>query len=94
MSFVYYLTGKDNNGRPTKGLAHRVVISLVQDLEGKGYHVYTDNFYSSPALFMELKSKGFEACGTVRKNCRGLSTTFQAMNLDKGKECHIIVHLR
>ena len=42
-------TGKED-GRIEHGLAHRVVMDLVEDdrLIGKGYIVYTDNFYSSP----------------------------------------------
>ncbi len=48
--------------------------------------VYTDNFFSSPALFGELKSLGFEACGTVRLNRTGLTKTFKIKdNLPKGK---------
>ena len=31
----------------------------VEGLENKGYRIYCDNFYTSPALFHELKRKGF-----------------------------------
>lgn len=46
-------TGKEwvNNG---KGLAHRVVLDLVKDLAGKGYNIFMNNFYSSPALYHDL----------------------------------------
>ena len=52
-------TGKEE-GRTEHGLAHRVVMDLVIDpkLLHKGYIVYTDNFYSSPALFRELTDPG------------------------------------
>ena len=65
-------TGKDI-GCPERGLAHRVAMDLVDDrrLEGKGY-VFTDNFYTSPALFRDLAEKGFGACGTARKDRRGI----------------------
>ena len=55
--------GKDGN-QTEHGLAHRVVMELVEDdrLIGKGYLVYTDNFYTSPALFKALSEKGFGAC--------------------------------
>ena len=45
-------TGKEGDGRET-GLADRVVLGLLEDarLQGKGYVVVTDNFYSSPSLF-------------------------------------------
>ena len=76
--------GKDN-GTLVKGLAHRVVLSLITGLE-KGYHIYMDNFYILPALFTDLKRKGFEACGTVRSNCRGLSHSFRTTTVEKGEE--------
>ena len=46
---MYYLTillllGKERESDTERGLAHKVVMSLVQGLEGKGYHVFTDNF--------------------------------------------------
>ena len=57
-----------------KGLSHKVVMELVDDvrLQHKGYVVVTDNYYSSPELFHNLASKGFGACGTVRKDRRGI----------------------
>ena len=67
------------------GLAHHVVMSLAKRLEGKGYHIYCDNFYTSPDLFADLQKAGFEACGTVRKNRKGLSATFKSIKLSKGK---------
>ena len=45
---------------------------LLKGLEGRGHHVYTENYYSGPALFSELHDLGFGACGTVRVNRRGL----------------------
>ena len=61
-------------------------MSLVQGLEAKGYHVFTDNFYSSPSLFSELHKKGFEACGTVRINRVGIPKTFQMATVPSGSE--------
>ena len=63
------LQGKDQGTDPEKGLAHNVVLS---GLENKGYHVFTDNFYSSPILSSELYDSGFEACGTVRIDRKGI----------------------
>ena len=65
------------------GLAHHVVMSHAKPLEGKGYHIYCDNFYTSPDLFADLQKAGFEACGTVRKNRKGLSATFKSIKLSK-----------
>jgi hypothetical protein len=51
-----------------------VVLELTDDerLKGRGYVVFTDNFYSSPPLFRELSEEGFGAVGTVRLNRKGV----------------------
>ena len=51
---------------------HAIVIALLDGLEGRGHHVFTDNYYSGPVLFAELRDLGFGACGIVRINRRGL----------------------
>lgn len=78
--------GKDKDASPEKGLAHNVVLDLVQDLLGKGYYLFMDNFYTSPELFLDLLSKGFHACGTVRMNRKDLSNDFRTRELSKGKK--------
>ena len=55
-----------------KGLGHAVVVKLLEGLEGRGHHVYTDNWYNIPALFDHLHSMGFGACGTLRLTCKGV----------------------
>lgn len=51
----------------------RVVVDLLlHDFDNKGYHLYTDNFYSSPDLFIKLKGRNIGASGTVRSNRLGL----------------------
>ena len=47
--------------------------------------MYTDNYYSSPALFGDLQRLGFGACGTVRKNRRGLPDETMKAKLKKGE---------
>ena len=43
--------GKEDTADMSVGLATRVVLELAHDLEKKGYHLYCDNYYSSPELF-------------------------------------------
>ena len=80
------LLGKEKDGSVEKGLAHRVVMELVSPLSNMGYRVYTDNYYSSPTLFSDLKDNGFDACGTIRKDRKGLSETFKSTSLAKGNK--------
>ena len=54
------------------GLAYDVVMQLVNpSFIGTGYHVYVDNFYTSPALFTALRAQNIGACGTYRENRKG-----------------------
>ncbi|XP_028279403.1 piggyBac transposable element-derived protein 4-like [Parambassis ranga] len=49
------------------GLAYDTVMSLVNpSFLGGGYHLYVDNFYTSPKLFRDLYKKNIGACGTFR----------------------------
>ena len=57
---------------------HAIVIAMLDGLEGRGHHVFTDNYYSRPALFAELRDLGFGACGTVHINRRGLPAAMKA----------------
>ena len=59
-------------------------MSLVEGLEGKGRHCHTNNYYSGPALFCELRERGFGACGTVWVNRKGLPPEMKA-TLAKGE---------
>ena len=59
-----------------KGLAHRVVLDLFEGLAGKGYNLFMNNFYSSPAPYHDL-AIWFGTCGTIRVNHKGLSDTFK-----------------
>ena len=78
--------GKDGN-RTETGFAYQVVLDMVNDvrLQGKGYVVVMDNFYSSPSLFRDLMDSGFGACGTVRKDRKGLSQDVCTVTLRRGE---------
>ena len=79
-------SGKEGD-RVATGLAHDVVMELVRDdrLEGKGYIVVTDNYYTSPALFRDLMERGFGAVGTARKDRRGIPPQIRTAVLRKGE---------
>ena len=78
-------TGKDDSLDTSEvGATHAIVLKLLEGREGRGHHVYTDNYYSSPALFGDLQRHDFSACGTVRTNRRGLPKEMSA-KLKKGE---------
>jgi len=73
MSFCEIYSGKKD--RPVQGLASNVVKGCLEgsNLVGQGYHIYMDNFFTSPDLFTDLfENFDTRACGTVRRNRRGL----------------------
>lgn len=55
------------------GLRYDTVMHLIQpSYLGTGYHVYTDSFYTSPQLYLDLAKMNFGACGIYsnnRKDC-------------------------
>ncbi|KAL0973591.1 hypothetical protein UPYG_G00206660 [Umbra pygmaea] len=54
---------------PGQGLSYTSVMDLMPfSLLGRGYTLFVDNFYSSPALFQELLRRNTGACGTIRMN--------------------------
>ncbi|KAK7490699.1 hypothetical protein BaRGS_00018116 [Batillaria attramentaria] len=56
-----------NAMNPSLSASENMVLFLVAPLLGKGYHVYTDNWYLSLKMFMFLLEKQTLACGTVRE---------------------------
>ena len=60
------------------GLGERVVIDLTTGLEGKNYHIYCDNFFSSVNLMEKMKNNKLYCCGAVRANRKGLLPKLKA----------------
>ena len=70
--YVYQLqvyTGKNlENSSTSVGLCSQVVLDLMAGFDKQGHELYTDNYYTSPLLFLSLHNKGINACGTARSN--------------------------
>lgn len=64
-------TGKTNN-KPEKFLGVRVVKDLTQALQQRNYRVFIDNFFTTVGLMEDLLAVKILACGTVRKDRKGL----------------------
>ena len=65
--YVYRIqiySGKNLDSDVDTGLCFRVLLELMSDLDG--HHLYTDNYYTSPEVFLALYDKGINCCGTVR----------------------------
>ncbi|KAM6950392.1 piggyBac transposable element-derived protein 4-like [Lycodopsis pacificus] len=79
-----------HTGKSESATGHSVGYSAVMDLLpfpllGGGYLLYTDDFYTSPALFTDLSKKNIGCCGTIRRNRTGFPKT-QTNDLPKKAE--------
>ncbi|PFX21813.1 hypothetical protein AWC38_SpisGene13665 [Stylophora pistillata] len=52
-------------------LSERAIVDFLQSLLQKGYHLYTDNWYTSVQLHKYLHHQGTLACGTIQSNRKG-----------------------
>ena len=77
--------GKDDSITSDLGMTAGVVLRLVEPICGLGHHLYTDNLYTSPRLYAELRLRGFEACGTLRLNRRDVPPRGKG-DPEKGRE--------
>ena len=58
--------GKEKSSE--KGLGPRIVKDLTRKVTHRNFHIYCDNFFTSPILFHDLLNNGIYACGTVHSN--------------------------
>ena len=86
-SFIIY-TGKDTvfqttfiSGDTNKTAA--IVLSLVQPFLKKGYKLWVDNFYNSPALAQKLKSLNTDCVGTLCLNRKNIPKIVKEKRLKK-----------
>ncbi|XP_069812926.1 piggyBac transposable element-derived protein 4-like [Dendropsophus ebraccatus] len=86
--FIY--EGRDRHLNPPGcpegiGINGKIVWQLMEPYLQKGYHVYTDNYYTSVPLYKALHEANTGACGTVRKNRTGLPQQLVSWRLAKGQ---------
>ena len=53
------------------GQTRAIVMKLMEDFLGKGYCVYTDNYYNSVALTKQMGINKTYVCGTLKADHRG-----------------------
>ena len=59
-------TGEPNNDG--HGATYQTVMALSESLEGEGWRIYSDRYYTSIQLFHDLKNLDIGACGTIMSN--------------------------
>jgi hypothetical protein len=94
MSRFQVYTGREQGAAPEVGLAHRVVLELIDGLEdGGGITIYMDNFYTSVPLLIELRAQRVNACGTVRANRKDLPKDLLPKNVALQKHEYKVAQL-
>ncbi len=58
--------------RSADGATFDTVMRMLQGYEEKAHILFTDNWFTSPALLLALQQKGIRLCGSVRRNRRGM----------------------
>ena len=81
---IYY--GKETQLMTKPGLNHttNVVLTLMNPLQGLGYDLYTDRFYTSPILAHELLHIGTTLTGTVMCNRKNMPMAAKSKKQRKG----------
>lgn len=74
------LTTDDNE---KLGLGEYVVHKMTENLQGKGYHVYFDNFFTSEKLMNQIYKKDIYCCGTVKTNRKNLPKNLEDKKLTR-----------
>ena len=65
---IQIYTGKNMEDTFDVGLCSKVVLDLMAGLEDSSFELYTDNYYTSPQLYLTLYKKSINTCGTVQTN--------------------------
>lgn len=60
-----------------ESVARCVVMELMEPYLGQNYHLFTDNFYFSSELFLDLLKSNAYATGTVRQNRKKMSCNIE-----------------
>jgi len=92
-TFVPYYGRYTTQGltRPDLSFTSRIVLHLFKNLQqripdSKGYHIYTDRFYTNPILAKELLKQNCYLTGTIMTNKRGLPVNIKKPRLVIGSK--------
>lgn len=75
----YVYAGKNDSAVVANdlGLGYNVVMKLAEPYLNQGYHLFCDNFYTSPTLVKDLFIQGTHCCGTTTQNRKGYPDTMK-----------------
>ena len=81
-------TGKVTIKKDSNLVSYRVVMELLELYLGKGHWVFTDNYYSSPQLFADLKKNTY-VTGTLLQNRKQFPEALKSQHnkLEVGQYC-------
>jgi len=63
--------GKEEHPSPL-GSTYDTVMRMTAEYQHQQYILFTDSWFTSPAVLDELKRRGIRCCGSVRRNRRGM----------------------
>ena len=78
--FEIYAADRRISNKPTD-----VVLRICEPLLGQGYHLFTDNYYTCPALYEELIRRQTLCTGTVHSNKVGMPRDLAQEKLKAGE---------
>ncbi|XP_023288038.1 piggyBac transposable element-derived protein 4-like [Orussus abietinus] len=70
---------------PNDSASENVVVELTKPVVNKGYTLYMDNWYSSPALFLRLHNQKTNVIGTVRNTRKNMPKDLAPKKLKPGE---------
>ena len=68
-----------------KTVTHVIIMTLLGSLKKAGHHIYMDNYYTSPSLFVDMKLKGLGVCGTACVDRKVMPLEWKSKAKDKGQ---------
>ena len=69
--------GKEEHPSPL-GSTYGTVMRMTAEYQHQQYFLFTDNWFTSPAVLDELKRRGIRCCGSVKRNRRGMPAISEA----------------
>ena len=68
-----------------KTVTHVIVMRLLGSLKKAGHHIYMDNYYTSPSLFVDMKLIGLGVCSTACLDRKGMPLEWKSKAKGKGQ---------